>query len=99
MKMLVLVLFLCGTTSAWCDIYTWKDRRGTAHFTNSMYEIPDRYRSRAKVVDLGIKQATDTPSQQPAMSQPPALPATAVRQAIPREKRQPHRAGRKPPEK
>ena len=86
MKMLVLVLLLCGTTPAWSEIYTWKDKGGTAHFTNSMYDIPDRYRSRAKVLNLGIEPKTDTPAQQqgqqPAMSQLPAPPPKEMGQAV-----------------
>ena len=101
--MLVLVLLLCGTTPAWSEIYTWKDKGGTAHFTNSMYDIPDRYRSRAKVLNLGIEQKADTPSQQdrqlPAISQPPAMsqplapPATVVRPEALRGKRSSRRTG------
>jgi Domain of unknown function (DUF4124) len=103
MKMFVLVLILCGTTPAWCEIYTWKDKGGTAHFTNSMYDIPDRYRSRAKVLDLGIEPKADTPSQQevrqpPAMSQLPALPTTTLRPGSLREKKPSRRAGKKPSE-
>ena len=75
--MLVLVLLLCGTTPAWSEIYTWKEKDGTAHFTNSMYDIPDRYRSRAKVLNLGIEQKAAAPAQQdrplPAISRPPAM--------------------------
>ena len=104
MKMVVLVLLLCGTTPAWCEIYTWKDRSGTAHFTNSMYDIPDRYRSRAKVLDLGIEQKADVSSPQQArqpatMSNPPVLPTTTLRPGGLPEKRQSHRAGKKPSER
>jgi Domain of unknown function (DUF4124) len=101
MKMLVLVLFLCGATPALCEIYTWKDKRGTAHYTNSLYEIPDRYRSKAKVLDLGIEPKGDTPSQQqnrqqPAMSQPPPLPTTVVRPEVHGRKSSSHRAVGRP---
>ena len=101
MKMFILVLILCGTTPAWCEIYTWKDKGGTAHFTNSMYDIPDRYRSRAKLLDLGIEPKADNPSKQevrqpPAMSQLPSLPTTTLRPRALREKRPSHRAVMEP---
>jgi hypothetical protein len=101
MKMLVLVLFLCGATPAWCEIYTWKDKGGTAHYTNSIYEIPERYRSKAKVLDLGIEPKIGAPSQQlnreqPAMSQPLPAQTPVVRPEVHRRKNSSHRAVGRP---
>jgi len=51
MKILaVLLLFIAST--AYGEIYTWKDARGTVFYTNSLHEIPARYRSRAKLLDV-----------------------------------------------
>ena len=60
MKSLLLV-FLCIASSAHAEIYTWNDSRGTAHYTNSLYEIPARFRERVKVLNLGIEQKAVTP--------------------------------------
>ncbi|HEY5975296.1 MAG TPA: DUF4124 domain-containing protein, partial [Geobacteraceae bacterium] len=52
------------------EIYTWTDSRGTRHYTNSLYEVPTRYREKVKQVDLGL------PEQKGA--QQPGSPASAV---------------------
>lgn len=31
-------------------VYSWKDAAGNTHYTNKDYEIPDRFRSKAKVL-------------------------------------------------
>jgi len=72
-KLLIILLFLASP--AYGEIYTWKDSRGTAHYTNSEYEIPERYRAKAKVLNLGIVEKKDNSSpQQDAASQPIASP-------------------------
>lgn len=71
MKSLVLLLVLAAST-AYGEIYTWKDSRGTTHYANSVYEIPQRYRSRVKVLNLGEPQKTETPPP------PQATPAPQV---------------------
>jgi len=71
----LLIIFLLLASSAYGEIYTWKDSRGTAHYTNSEYEIPERYRAKAKVLNLGIVEKKDSTSpQQDATSQPLAPP-------------------------
>jgi uncharacterized protein DUF4124 len=85
-KLLLLVLV---ATSAQGEIYTWTDSRGIAHYTNSMYEVPGRYRERVRVLDLGLGPKTEqsaTPPSGPAspapqQSVPP--PATTLRQEEP----------------
>jgi len=65
MQRLVVVLLLFIASTAWAEIYTWKDARGTVFYTNSLHEIPARYRSRAKLLDVatGKKSAiTATPA-------------------------------------
>jgi hypothetical protein len=71
-------------------VYMWKDSTGTPHYTNKEYEIPDRYRARAKALypeagDSGKPQLNSNIQAQPSI-QPPinqqanpaeALPVTA----------------------
>ncbi len=57
-RLLVLLVFVAS--SAHGEIYTWTDARGIAHYTNSIYEVPGRYRSKAKVLDLGVEPKTDS---------------------------------------
>lgn len=71
MKMLFLTLLLIGSPASG-EIYTWKDNKGTAHYTNSLHEIPSRYLSRTKVLDIASgKQLELSNSQQTSQ------PATA----------------------
>jgi Domain of unknown function (DUF4124) len=72
-----------AVSAALGEIYTWTDTRGTAHYANSEYDIPVRYRAKAKVLDLGIENRTDTASPQPA-GQPP--PQGSVGNVSPKEK-------------
>lgn len=71
-KLMVMLLFVAS--SAYGEFYTWTDSRGVAHYTNSTYEIPARYRSKAKVVNLGIDQKTDPSSAQPHGQVQPVKP-------------------------
>lgn len=68
-KLLILLLFL--TSSAYGEIYTWTDSKGTKHYTNSEYEIPERYRKKAKVLDLGLGPKTDGGQAQPGAAAAP----------------------------
>ena len=61
---ILLVMLVFVASSAYGEFYTWTDSRGTAHYTNSMYEIPARYRAKVKVLDLGANQKADTSSPQ-----------------------------------
>jgi hypothetical protein len=56
MKSLLLVVLVFIASAAQGEIYTWTDPRGTAHYTNSMYEIPARFRDKVKVLDYGTEQ-------------------------------------------
>lgn len=70
MKSLLVVLLLTAST-AHGEIYTWKDPHGTAHFTNSMDEIPVRYRDRIKVLTYETEQKKDPSApQQNSRTQP-----------------------------
>jgi hypothetical protein len=70
MKSLVLLLLLIASTAC-ADIYTWKDAKGTSFYTNSLDEIPARYRSRAKLLDVASGKKF------PLDKAPPSRPATA----------------------
>lgn len=53
-------------------VYMWKDSKGTAHYTNKEYEIPDRYRFRAKAIypeagDSGKPQTGSNVQAQPSI--------------------------------
>jgi hypothetical protein len=80
MKRLLVVMALMLASSALADVYKWTDRRGVVHFTNKEYEIPVRYKARAKplhleAVQAGAPAAPSTPistPQQAAPAQPPA---------------------------
>ncbi|QEM68529.1 DUF4124 domain-containing protein [Geobacter sp. FeAm09] len=81
MKQLLAVMLLVAASSAQADVYTWTDRRGIAHYTNKEYEIPARYKARAKPLHIEAVQAgaaapatTPPPVQQAAPAQPPAQP-------------------------
>lgn len=72
MRGLLVVAVLMLASGARADIYIWKDSRGIAHYTNKEYEIPARYKARAK--PLNIEAAPAGPSTtvpQPAAPSPP----------------------------
>lgn len=61
-RLLVMLIFAASTAHG--AIYRWTDSKGTTHYTNSEYEIPERYRAKAKVLDLGIEEKTGNSSPQ-----------------------------------
>lgn len=67
MKRVLMLLLLAS--SAYGEIYTWRDSKGVKHYTNSEYEIPERYRKKARVLDLGIGTK---PASPPAGAAPPS---------------------------
>lgn len=50
-RFMALMLLIC-TPAAYGEIYTWKDARGTAFYTNSLNEIPARYLPKARILDV-----------------------------------------------
>jgi len=58
----LLVILIFAASSAHGAIYRWTDSKGTTHYTNSKYEIPERYRAKAKVLDMGIEEKTGNSS-------------------------------------
>ncbi len=95
-KLLVLLIFTASYAHA--EIYTWTDRGGTKHYTNSIYEIPEKYRDKAKVLDLGIVEKNDAaspPPAGPAQPNPPAPPPPVQQN----QQAQPAPAGQRPSER
>lgn len=89
MKRFVMVALLFVASNACAEIYTWKDARGTVFYTNSLNEIPARYLSRAKLLDVATGKkspiAAGAPGQagtNPAPGQQPQ-PQSAAPQQIP----------------
>jgi len=58
-KLLLASVFIASTAHG--GIFTWTDSRGVAHYTNSEYDIPARYRAKAKIMYQG--QTTSSPQQ------------------------------------
>lgn len=85
MRKLLLALVFVASSAHGEILYSWTDARGTAHYTNSLYEVPGRYRDRVKVIDLGLGQKTEQPAsgtgglavQAPQQAAPP--PTTTLR--------------------
>jgi hypothetical protein len=75
MKKLVLLL-LCFASAAYGEIYTWKDAHGTLFYTNSLYEIPARYRSRAKLLDVATGKKKPISATQPGAQAGAGTPGT-----------------------
>lgn len=72
MKWLVVLLVLAATT-AQGEIYTWRDSRGTSHYTNDLESIPPRYRSKVKTLALPGEQKAGSSPVSPGTSSPPAV--------------------------
>ncbi|GFO57565.1 hypothetical protein GMSM_45720 [Geomonas sp. Red276] len=70
-RLVALLMLLGGSSSAFGEtLYTWRDGRGTEHFTNSLNEIPTRYLKKARVLDVATGKKGGLAINQPA--QPPA---------------------------
>jgi len=79
-RLLVVLLLIFGASTAYADVYTWKDNRGTDHFTNSLDEIPARYLKKARVWDVATGKKGKLVTASPAGGQAagPAAPAAAA---------------------
>lgn len=74
MKFFFLILLFTASI-AYGEIYRWSDREGVVHFSNSVDDIPGRYRSRAKSMNYGSDQKGELPGGQ---AQPSAAVAPPV---------------------
>ncbi len=74
MKRALLAVLVFAASAAHGEIYKWADSRGITHYTNSMDEIPVRYRARAKSLAYETEKkadaATPLPNGQGQMSKP-----------------------------
>lgn len=61
---LIFFIFLFTTSVAYAEIYKWSDKTGVVHFSNSMDDIPARYRARAKSMNYGSDQKAEFPGGQ-----------------------------------
>lgn len=66
MKKLFLVLLLAATV-AQAETYTWTDKEGTVHFSESLGEVPADYRKSARSLGMDI---STTPNDNKAVSSP-----------------------------
>jgi len=82
LKFSVLFVPLLFAATVKAEIFTWKDAKGVSHYTNSMYDVPERYRSKAKKLDLGIEEKAGAGQQQqaaaPSQQKPSPLEASAT---------------------
>lgn len=85
MKKVAVLLLLTVSAVHGEGIFTWTDSRGTAHYTNKEDEVPPRYRSKVKVLDMGTGQKTDIQLTQP---EPQVRQAQPAAQEEPRQKRE-----------
>lgn len=74
-RILVPALLALSVSTAGAEIYTWKDAKGTVHYTNSLHEIPTRYLKRAKVLDVATGKKTGPALASPGVAAP--APASA----------------------
>lgn len=61
----MIICSLILSTPAYGMIYRWIDSARVAHYTNKVYEIPERYRSRAKAL---FPESSDTAESQLKLS-------------------------------
>ena len=73
MKLLVVLLALTlSASTALCEIYTWKNSKGTTFYTNSLDEIPARYQKKARILDVATGKKGGPAVAQPGVPAPPA---------------------------
>jgi len=59
-------------------VYMWRDTAGVAHYTNKEYDVPARYKAKAKALypetsDSGTVQSGTANAQAAPVAQPPAV--------------------------
>ncbi|MFA7402550.1 MAG: hypothetical protein WC007_01045 [Pelobacteraceae bacterium] len=68
-------------------IYMWKDPAGIAHYVNKEYDVPDRYKAKAKALypeaaDAGTAQPNSANAQTQAVTPPKAPERKSRRQRV-----------------
>jgi hypothetical protein len=76
----VLLGAMLVTTPALGVVYMWRDSAGTAHYSNKEYDIPARYKAKAKAL---YPEPSDSGQKQPNNANGPATPAAPVAQLPP----------------
>jgi len=71
MKNLLVLVLLFMASSAYGEVYRWKDSAGVLHFSNSLDDVPARYQSKVKAMNYGGERKGESPSAQ-AATVPPA---------------------------
>lgn len=70
MKVIVAGVMLAASP-VYGAVYMWRDSAGVAHYTNKEYDVPERYRAKAKVL---YPEASDSGTPQPGTVTVPAAP-------------------------
>jgi len=60
-------------STAYAETYSWTDEKGTLHFTEDLGGVPEKIRSKARIVD-----GTETPSEDESVSQEPTAKTPAA---------------------
>src|SRR3972149_11963463 len=55
------------------EVYKWVDEKGTAHFTDDLGLVPEKYRDQI-LTEKRPKEPTSPPSPSPSLSPPPFEP-------------------------
>jgi hypothetical protein len=76
----LLLVLVSEPSSALATVFVWHDSAGVAHYANKGYEIPERYRAKAKVL---YPEQGDTAAQQQVVPSVQAPPPVPVQQAKP----------------
>ena len=74
---LLLLALLLDVSPVMAVVFVWRDATGVAHYTNREYEIPERYRAKAKALypeqgDTAAQQLNISAFQTQPEVQPPA---------------------------
>lgn len=71
---LALLIMAFGASAAIGEVYTWKDKKGTVFYTNSLHEIPARYLNKARVLDVATGKKGGPATAQSGTPTAPAQP-------------------------
>jgi hypothetical protein len=87
LSMVILTIMLSASPTL-ATVYMWRDSAGISHYTNKEYDIPARYRAKAKALypessDTGKTQPNGSMVPAPASPAPPAPPAPSAPSAPP----------------
>ncbi|BCS52097.1 hypothetical protein GSbR_31520 [Geobacter sp. SVR] len=86
-KNLFVFLILISNSAAYGMVYSWTDTTGITHYANKAYEIPARYRARAK--SLYPEQADFTTTPQTKSAAQPTSPQAKPEVPTPPQQPQP----------